>query len=142
MAAGAAVSAVLELERAVLDALRGDAGVRAVLGNPARVFDTDMERPAFPFLEIARHAMEDISGADAAMGRHELDLAVMTSAGGREEAKEAAAAVKAVIDGAGLSIEGYRCVTCTVSFIDVVRASVHHWRALIRVRAVVEAGPD
>lgn len=122
----------------MLDVLRADAGVRAVLGNPARVFDADVERPAYPFLEIARHAMEDIGGADAPACRHELDLAVMTSVGGRDEAKEAAAAVQDVIDGGALSIDGFRCVLCMVSFVDVVRASVHHWRALIRVRAIVE----
>ncbi len=124
----------------MLDALRADAGVKAVLGDPPRVFDVDVERPAFPFLEIARHAVEDIGGVDAPAGRHELDLSVVTSAGGRDEAKAAASAVKLVVDGGGLALDGYRCVVAVVRFVDVVRASVHQWRALIRVRAIVE--PD
>ncbi len=135
------MSGLAAVERAVLDALRADVGVRAVLGVAPRVFAGDAEKPAYPYLEVSRHALEDVSGADALMWRHELDLAVMTSVGGREEAREAADAVRAVVDAGALSIEGYRCVLASAPFIDVMRASVHLWRALVRVRLQVEPAP-
>lgn len=141
MAAGAAVSVIVEVERAVLDALRMDAGVQAVLGVKPRIFDGDAEKPAYPFLELARHTVEDISAASAAMWRHEIDLAVMTSVGGRAEAKAAADAVRAVIDASELAIDGYRCVVARTPFLDVMRASTHFWRALVRVRMIVEEAP-
>ncbi len=134
------MSAVLALERAVLDALRADDGVKAVLGALPRVFDSGVEAPAFPYMEIARHSVEEIGGAEAPLGRHELDLAVLTTAGGRDEAKDAAAAIRAVIEAGGLALDGYRCVMAIVSFVDVLRASRQQWRALVRVRAIVE--PD
>ena len=132
------MSGLAEVERAVLDALRADDGVRSVLGVAPRVFSGDAEKPAYPYLEVTRHAVEDVSGADASMWRHELDLAVMTSVGGREEARQAADAVRAVIDTVALSVPGHRCVLAWASFIDVMRASVHLWRAVVRVRLQVE----
>lgn len=130
---------MLALERGVLDALRADADVQAVLGAPARVFDGGAEAPAYPYLELVRHSIEDVSGADAPMWRHELDLAVMTSVGGRDEAKAAADAVRRVVDADGVAVDEYRVVVGVVRFVDVVRATTHTWRALVRLRLVVEA---
>ena len=126
---------------AAIVGLIGPFGTYRVLGVAPRVFAGDAEKPAYPYLEVSRHAVEDVSGADALMWRHELDLAVMTSVGGREEAWEAADAVRAVIDAGALSVAGHRCVLAAAPFIDVMRSSVHLWRAIVRVRLQVELAP-
>lgn len=134
------MSALLAVERAVLDALRADVGVKAVLGSAPRVFDGEAEKPAYPYLELTRHSVEDASGASAPMWRHMIDLAVTTSVGGRDEAKAAADAVRSVIDAGGLAPDGFRCVLANVSFVDVMRASTHIWRAIVRIRLIIEPG--
>ncbi len=135
------MSGLAAVERAVLDALRADVGVRAVLGVAPRVFAGDAEKPAYPYLEVSRHAVEDVSGADALMWRHELDLAVMTSVGGRDEARRLRTRCVRWSMRARCRLWDTGACLHRAPFIDVMRASVHLWRALVRVRLQVEPAP-
>ena len=46
------------LESAIIAALNGDADVLALLGYPMRLLEKTGSRPAYPYLEIARHFSE------------------------------------------------------------------------------------
>ncbi len=130
--------AEVALEAAMLAAIRADAGVKSVLGDPARVFDAAVARPAFPFMEIVRQQARPIGGVDAPTWEHTFDLAIRTSVGGREQAKEALIAVRGALEDGEIEMSGFRCLLVVVLLADVVRQSPTLWRALIRVRMIVE----
>ncbi|MDZ4759632.1 MAG: DUF3168 domain-containing protein [Alphaproteobacteria bacterium] len=135
MSAGAEAA----LEDAVMARLAGDAGVKVVLGDPVRVLAQASARPAYPYLEVVRHESVAGGGAAADSSEHRLDLAVVARDGGRDEAREALAAVRAALAGTALGMTGHRCVLLLPVFADLTPARSGGYRALLRMKAVVEA---
>lgn len=131
--------AILALEGAVLARLAADAGVRALLGDPPRVFDAALARPAYPYLELVRHETRPVGGAEAEADEHRLDVSILSRDGGRDELKAALEAVRAALRGAPPVMEGWRCVLLLPLFADVTPARFGRWRGLLRIKAVVEA---
>ena len=127
------------LEAAILGALRADESVAAVLGDPLRVVEIGGVRPAFPYLEFVRHQSEPSGGAEVEASTHRVDLACVSRDGGGASAREAIAAVRVVLSEASLEMEGWRCVLLVPVFTDAMRSEPGVWRALLRVKAVVEA---
>lgn len=127
------------LEAAILEVLRADEGVAAVLGDPLRVAEIAGARPAFPYLEVGRHGSEPSGGAEVEMSTHRVDLVCVSRDGGGSQAKEAIAAVRMALRQASLEMEGWRCVLLVPVFTDAMRPEPGVWRALLRVKAVVEA---
>lgn len=127
------------LESAVLAAIAADDDVRALLGSPLRIEETGGPRPAFPYLELVRHEARPLSGVGMEASEHLVDLAVVSRRLGGREAMEAMGAVRAVVREAALELEGWRCVLLAPVFLDATRTRPGLWRALLRVKAVVEA---
>lgn len=127
------------VEAGLLAKLAADAGVRALLGDPPRVFDAATARPSYPYLEIIRHEMEPNGGAEAEADSHRIDLAIVSRDTGRMAMKEALAAVKAALsNGDAPAMSGLRCVLMLATFADMVRGRFGIWRGMVRVKAVVE----
>ncbi len=127
------------LESAILTALRSDATVKALLGDPVRVAEMGAPLPAYPYLEIGRHTSEPSGGVDAEASEHRIDLVVVSRDMGGRQAKEALAIVRAALMEASLAMDGWRCVLLLPLFADATRQRVGLWRALLRMKAVVEA---
>ncbi|MDP3735843.1 MAG: DUF3168 domain-containing protein [Hyphomonadaceae bacterium] len=127
------------LEVAILQALRADENVAAVLGDPLRVGEIGGPRLAFPYLEFGRHGSEPAGGADVEMSTHRVDLVCVSRDGGGVQAKEAIATVRSVLGQTSLDMEGWRCVLLVPVFTDAMRPEPGQWRALLRLKAVVEA---
>lgn len=123
----------------MLALLAGDAGVKAVLGDAVRVAEIGAPLPAYPYLEIGRHVSEPSGGVDAEASEHRIDLVVVSRGMGGEQAKEALAAVRAALTGGALEMDGWRCVLLVPLFADATRQRVGLWRALLRMKVVVEA---
>jgi hypothetical protein len=127
-----------ELESAMLAAIAADVEVRAALGIPLRFEQTGGPRPAFPYLEFVRHESRPVSGVDAETSEHLVDFAVVSRRLGGREALEAMGAVRAALAEAELEMDGWRCVFLVPVFLDATRTRPGLWRALLRVKAVVE----
>ena len=140
MAQGAAVSGVEEaLEAAILAALAADATVQAALGDPLRIADIVSPQPGYPYLEIVRRQAEPFDSAGCEAWIVTVDLAVISRDEGGALARAAMAHVRSVLREAGLSMDGWRCVVLTPVFADAVRQAIGRWRAILRLRAIVEA---
>jgi hypothetical protein len=126
------------LEAAILEALAADVHVVALLGDPLRVAGSGGPAPAFPYLEVVRHESIDAGGAGVEGSEHRVDLAVVSRDAGGVRVKQAMAAVRAALQGADLDMEGWRCVLLVPLFMDASRSGVQMWRALLRIKAVVE----
>jgi hypothetical protein len=132
------VSAEGALEAAILARLDGDAAVTELLGSPVRLLGAE-HRPPFPYLEIARHQSSDLGGAGVVSSEHRVDLAVVSRDAGGRRVKVAMAAVRAALTSAELEIPGWRCVLLVPVFSDAARSGVDMWRAILRLKAVVES---
>jgi hypothetical protein len=70
---------------------------------------------------------------------HLVDFAVVSRDLGGRQGRAAAAAMRDVLDSTELEMGDGRCVLVLTQFTDTMRTRPGLWRALIRVRAVVEA---
>jgi hypothetical protein len=133
-------SAEAALESAILAMIAADARVQEKLGEPLRFEEAGSPRPAYPYLEFVRHESRPAGGTDAEASEHRIDFAVVSRVLGGREAMEAMNAVRAALTDAELAMEDWRCVLLLPVFLDATRTRPGLWRALLRVKAVVE--PD
>lgn len=130
---------------ALLAALRAragaDAGVKAVLGDPARLYDEPPADVVFPYATLGRmeHRILDAAAAETTL-EHGVTLHVWSRYGGKAEALEGVAALRQALHNAPLSVEGRRLVLLLVQFTDVFRSGDGRTtHGVLRLRAVTEA---
>lgn len=129
----------LALHKALLDHLRADAALQALLGDPARVHDEPPEPRVCPFVALGRAETRPWGGLDGEGVEHALTLTVVSRFDGLEEAKAIVAALRTALHGAELTLDGHRLVNLRVTYADVFRSP--DWRPIhgvLRVRAVTE----
>lgn len=128
----------LALQKALVARLGDDATLRALLGEPPRIWDAPPDRPAFPYLLIGRSESRPV-GAEGCGVEHALTLTVVSRFRGAEEAKAVLAALKVTLTDAALAADGVRTVSLRLVFADVYPAPDGlRTFAVLRVRAVTE----
>ncbi|HYC96510.1 DUF3168 domain-containing protein [Brevundimonas sp.] len=128
----------LALQKALIAHLGEDAGVRALLGEPPRIWDAPPDRPALPYLLIGRSESRPL-GADGGGIEHALTLTTVSRFRGTEEAKAILAALRLGLTDAALAADGVRTVSVRLTFADVYPAPDGlRTFAVLRVRAVTE----
>ncbi|MBU1540220.1 MAG: DUF3168 domain-containing protein [Alphaproteobacteria bacterium] len=128
----------LALQKALIAHLKADAGVQALLGEPARIRDSAPADTAFPHLLIGRCESRPVA-ADGGGLEQALTLTVVSRFRGTEEAKAILAAVRVALNDAALEADGVRTVSLRVPFADVFPAADGaRTFAVLRVRAVTE----
>ncbi len=132
-------SAEEALEGAIIAVLSGDTDVQALLGEPMRIVEGTSPKPAYPYLEVARHLSEPAGAAGVAASEHRVDLVVISRLDGGTDGVRAIAAIRAALGAAELEMEGWRCVLLVPAFADTLNRGRGIWRAILRMRAVVEA---
>lgn len=125
------------LQVAVRSALAADAGVKSWLGDPARLYDKPPDDPVFPYLTCGRAESRPFDGE--AVIEQVLHLHLWSRYAGRREAKEAAAAIRAALQDAAISAEGYRHTNLRSTYTDVFQVrDGRTTQAIIRLRALTE----
>lgn len=133
------MSAERALAAAMREALLASAGVKAVLGNPARVYDDPPPDPVFPYATFGRFESKpaDASGADAT--EHAITLHVWSRYGGRAEALQAIGAMRDALHNAPLSVHGQTLALLLAQFTDVFRSGDGRTtHGVLRIRAITE----
>lgn len=132
-----------ELQLAVMDALRSDAGVQAYLGNPARIFDGDSDEPVFPYVELERHDVRPNGSAGHAGSAHTLSFGLRSRMGGRAEAMRILSELRHVMDAFSFASEGLRSVLSQTLYSDVMRTpDLREFRGVLRVRIILEGAGE
>lgn len=131
-------SAEEAIEAAILGALEADAGVRALLGEPLRVLRRGSPAPAYPYLEIARHVSEPAAAAGVEASAHRVDLVVVGRSDDDLDGVRAIAAMRSALAGVLPAMTGWQCVLIAPAFSDTLNQGRGVWRAILRMRAVVE----
>ncbi len=128
----------LALQKALIAHLGGDAAVQALLGDPARIWDSPPEKPGFPHLLIGRSESRPVR-SDGGGVEHALTLTAVSSFKGSEEAKALLAAVRGRLADAVLSADSVRTVSLKLTFAEVYPVpDGRRTFAVMRVRAVTE----
>jgi hypothetical protein len=128
----------LALQKALIARLGDDAAVRALLGEPPRIWDAPPDRPALPYLLIGRSESRPVRAAGCGV-EHGLTLTVVSRFRGTEEAKAVLAALRMALTDAALAADGIRTVSLRPGFADVYPAPDGlRTFAVLRVRAVTE----
>lgn len=134
------MSAERALAAAMRNALLAGDGVKAVLGNPARIYDDPPPDPVFPYATFGRFESKpaDASGGEAI--EHAVTLHVWSRYGGRAEALDALGAMRAALHNAPLGVEGQTLVLLLAQFADVFRSGDGRTtHGVLRMRAITEA---
>lgn len=128
----------LALQKALIAHLDGDPVVRALLGEPPRIWDAPPDRPAFPYLLIGRSESRPVGAAGCGI-EHGLTLTIVSRFRGTEEAKAVLAALRVALTDAAPAADGVRTISLRPGFADVYPApDGQRTFAVLRVRAVTE----
>jgi hypothetical protein len=133
------VSADTALLAAMRAALMEHADVQAALGDPARVYDDPPAEAIFPYATLGRMESRpaDASGGEAS--EHVVTLHAWSRYGGRAEALDVIAALRAALHNASLTIDGRRLILMLASFSDVFRSGDGRTtHGVLRLRAITE----
>jgi hypothetical protein len=134
------MSASWALQQAIYATLSSDDGVKALLGDPPRVFDAPPRDAAFPYCVIGDDAASDWSTVTEQGSEHIVSAHVWSRASGHREAKLIADAVQDALDGAELSVTGQSLIDLRWLDTNVSRdADGETVRAALRFRAVMES---
>ena len=129
----------LALQRALLDHLRADPSLGALLGDPPRVHDEPPKDRIYPLVMFGRAETRPWGGLDGEGIEHALTLTCLSRFDGTEEAKAIIAALRARLHNAELTLDGHRLVNLRVTYCDVFRgADSRLIQGVARVRAVTE----
>lgn len=130
----------LALHKALLDHLRADPGLAALLGDPPRIHDEPPAQPVWPMVVFGRAETRLWGGVDGEGLEHSLTLTCLSRFEGAEEAKAVVAALRARLHDADLTLDGWRLVNLRVTYGDVFRAAdARTLLGVVRLRAVTEA---
>lgn len=130
------------LQKAIYETLRADAALKALIGDPARVYDEPPTSSsfggAFPFVVFGDSRLARIPGTDGLV-EHDIRLAIHSRYEGRREVKDVAERLAALLDGAALVLDGFHLVSLSLSSSDIFhRRDAGAHQGLLRFRAVTE----
>lgn len=128
-----------ELISTVLAALRGDAGLIGLLGDPPRVFDGETTAAILPYVEMERVETRETSASGAKSLEHQIQFAVASKHGGLEEAKAIMGALRQAFEAMRLATITQRVVLIMPTYSDIMRSKkTHAYRGVFRVRIHTE----
>ncbi|MEM8772639.1 MAG: DUF3168 domain-containing protein [Pseudomonadota bacterium] len=128
-----------DVQRAVYAALRDDAAIRAVLGDPPRLYDDAPSSAPFPYLTIGEAQTRPLEGVDGAE-EHTLRLYAFSRYAGRREVKAILAAVHDALHDAPLVLNDHHLVSLRYVFADAFRRQDREtYQGAIRFRAVTQS---
>lgn len=134
--------AVLDVQAALIAYLRGQVALQAWLGNPVRVYDQLPRGVVYPYVTFGRVTAQAIGGVGAEVTEQVVNLMCVSRYEGTAEVKAMVAALRGVLDEAGIEVEGQHLVSIRVLYVDVFRAVDNRTiYGLVRLRVVTEAVP-
>lgn len=131
------MSPELALHKALLEHLRADAALAALVGS--RIWDAPPEAPDWPYVLFGQTESRPWGGLEGEGVEHVVSLTCHSRFEGGEEARAIVAAMRERLHGAAPALEGWRLVNLRATYADVFRAaSGRVVQGVVRVRAVTE----
>ena len=132
------IDASLSLQKAVYAALIADAGVKAEVGDPARIYDDPPADAIFPYLTLGESKARALGGVDGAF-EHELRFYAYSKYAGRLEIKRIMGAIYDALHDAPLQPQDHHLISLRFIFNDAFRRTDGEtYQAVSRFRAVTQ----
>lgn len=129
----------LALAQALRNTLLADAGCRALLGSPPRIYDEQPGEPIYPFATLGDVQTRPADAASAEALDHAITLHAWSRHGGKSEALQVIAALRAALHDRAVAVSGRRLVLLLASFADVFRTGDgRSFHGVLRLRALTE----
>jgi hypothetical protein len=133
-------SASFSLQAAIFSALSSDATLQALIG--AALYDAVPRAAAFPYAVVGDDMESNWDTATEQGSQHIVSVDVWSQGGGHKESKTIADAVRAVLDGAALTLAGQTLIDIRYQGAEFARATDGEtYRATLKFRAVLEPNP-
>ncbi len=127
-----------DLQKAVYAALAADTALTTLLGGP-KVYDAVPQEAAFPYVVIDQMRLSDWSTGTEPGTEHMVMVHVWSRYAGKREAYEIADAIRAVLDGALLSLENHRLINLRHQYSELkLDEDGETQHGVLRLRAVTE----
>lgn len=131
------MSAEIVLAAALRAAAMEDDAMQALIGD--RFYDEPPADVMFPYLTLGRVETKSVDASERDALEHGVTLHVWSRYGGRAEALEVIAALRACLHNAALNVAGRRLVLLFVVFTDVFRSGDGRTtHGVVRLRAITE----
>ncbi|WP_440957515.1 DUF3168 domain-containing protein [Oceanicaulis sp. LC35] len=136
------MSAEAAFQSGLLDHLRTDAGVAAVLGE--RVFDLPRSGVRYPFLYLGRVESDAADASESRLIELRQTLLIRGRRDDAEAIKQALGAIRAALDAAPLALAPpYQAIHARVVYADLFSTSDSRaLQGLVRVRALLQTQGD
>lgn len=139
MSAPLAAGAEADVLKALMDMLRADSDVQVVFGTPARIYDDETGRAAFPFAQVEKHESLPAGASGVSAIEHKITLGVLSRYDGLSGAKAAVGAIRSAVERGTLTVPGQAVVLSHPIYVDVMRrADRRAFRGVVRVRIITE----
>lgn len=133
------MSAETALVAALRAAAMAHADVQAALGDPARIYDDPPADPVLPYVTLGRVESRPTASSGTDALEHIVTLHGWSRYGGRAEALDVIAALRAALHNAPLEVDGRKLVLLFVTFTDVFRSGDGRTtHGVVRLRALTE----
>ena len=127
------------LAASIRAAAMADAGVKAILGETARIYDDPPPDVIFPYVTLGRVESKPSDASGVAATEHAITLHCWSRYGGRAQALQVVGALREVLHNAALDVEGRRLVFLFASFSDVFRSGDGRTtHGVLRLKALTE----
>ena len=130
--------ASLSLQRAIYAHLLADAGVKALIGDPARVYDDPPVGAVFPYLTLGEAKTRTLAGVEGGV-EHDIRLYAFSKYAGRLEIKQIMGAAYDALHDAALALQDHQLISLRFVFGDAFRRiDGETYQAVSRFRAVTQ----
>ena len=132
------IDASLALQKVIYASLMADAGVKAEIGDPARIYDAPPADAIFPYVTLGETKTRSLAGIDGAV-EHEVRIYAFSKYAGRLEIKRIMGAVYDALHDAPLQPQDHQLISLRFVFNDAFRrADGETYQAVSRFRAVTQ----
>ena len=104
------------LQKAVFTALEADAGVKALVGDPARIYDHVPAKTTYPYIHIGDGDGVDWSSKTFTGQDHTIELHIWSRYRGSKEIKNILSAIHDVLHEAALTVTGHNLIILRFDF--------------------------
>jgi len=127
------------LQQAIYATLAADTDLKALTGDPPRLFDFVPRESDFPYVVIGDAIQSDWSTATEDGTEHQLTINVWSRSTGHKEVKAVAEIIRSSLNNAALAISGATLIDIRHLATDFARQpDGQTYRASLRFRAVTE----
>jgi len=126
------------LQEAIYTALRADAGIKALVGDPARIYDNVPQQTTYPYITIGDDTAAEAGAADFDGQEITLTMHAWSQDRGRKEVKDILAAIYAALHDAVMAVTGATHVNLRWEFSDTFRdADGQTYHGVTRFRSYI-----